>query len=266
MRNSGGWIAAMVVATLFFLSTWGVFRGKRRAGDSWTSTWSRRREIIVLTVIWLIFFQAFALRFGRPLFAVLAAGLLYSLVRFLVAARQPSSVVQSCRAFWQTNHGQAETGHFTTLPIRLACRSPGPVVRVIPSARLSSLLAFDLSRSVEVCSIGIDSKTSALICCFSAIQPPTHRVHRRCLLALMPRDSDGWWAPSRTRRRGGMHVPQVSEYYRRSHHRVRRAARCPDAEPAAWPTTPHAAANANPANAADRAFIIGCLAARNGRS
>jgi hypothetical protein len=91
MRNSGGWIAAMVVAMLFFLSTWGVFRGKRRAGDGWTSTWSRRREIIVLTVIWLIFFQAFALRFERPLFAVLAAGLLYSLVRFLVAARRPSS-------------------------------------------------------------------------------------------------------------------------------------------------------------------------------
>ena len=95
MRNSGGWIAAMVVASLFFLGTWGVFRGKRRAGDSWTSTWSRRREIIVLTVIWLIFFQAFALRFERPLFAVLAAGLLYSLVRFLVAARQPSSFVRT---------------------------------------------------------------------------------------------------------------------------------------------------------------------------
>jgi hypothetical protein len=95
IRDTGGWIAAMVVATLFFLSTWGVFRGKRRVGDRWTSTWSRRREIIVLTVIWLIFFQAYALRFGRPLFAVLAAGLLYSLVRLLVAARQPSSVVRS---------------------------------------------------------------------------------------------------------------------------------------------------------------------------
>jgi hypothetical protein len=100
MRNSGGWIAAMIVASLFYLSAWGVFRGKRRGGDGWTSTWSRRREIIVLTVIWLVFFQAFALRLGRPLFAVLAAGLLYALVRFLVAAGQPSShrsVVRSVR-------------------------------------------------------------------------------------------------------------------------------------------------------------------------
>ena len=95
IRDSGGWTAAMVVGSLFFLSTWGVFRGKRRAGASWTSTWSRRREIVVLTVIWLIFFQAFALRFGRPLFAGFAAGLLYALVRFLVAARQPSSFVRT---------------------------------------------------------------------------------------------------------------------------------------------------------------------------
>ena len=91
IRDSGGWIAAMVVATLFYLGGWGVLRGKRRPGDGWTSAGQRRREIAVLLVIWLIFFQAFVLRFGTPLFAVLAVGLLYSLVRFLSAAlRSPT--------------------------------------------------------------------------------------------------------------------------------------------------------------------------------
>jgi len=91
MRNTGGWTAAMVVAALFYFSGWGVFKGKRRPGGAWTSTWQARREISVLTLFWLIFFQAFALRFDRPLFAALAVGLLYSLVRFLAAAlRSPS--------------------------------------------------------------------------------------------------------------------------------------------------------------------------------
>ena len=91
IRDSGGWPAAMVVATLFYLSGWGVFRGKRRPCDAWTSTWQRRREIGVLIVVWLIFFLAFAPRAGTPAFAVLSVGLVYSLVRFLTAAlRSPA--------------------------------------------------------------------------------------------------------------------------------------------------------------------------------
>jgi hypothetical protein len=86
IRRNGGWTAAVVVATLFYLGGWAVLRGKRRPESGWTSAWQRRREIAVPLVIWLIFFQAFALRFGTPLFAVLAVGLLYSLVRFLTVA------------------------------------------------------------------------------------------------------------------------------------------------------------------------------------
>jgi hypothetical protein len=91
MRDAGGWTAAMVVGILFYLGGWGVVRGKRRPAGVWMSAGQRRREIGVLSVIWLIFFQAFALRFDTPLFAVLALGLVYSLVRFLAAAlRSPT--------------------------------------------------------------------------------------------------------------------------------------------------------------------------------
>jgi hypothetical protein len=86
--QSGGWPAAMIVAAVFYLSVWSTFRGKRRTAARWTSAWQRRREVAVLTIIWLIFFLAFSPRFQQPLFAVLAVGLACSLGSFLIAARR----------------------------------------------------------------------------------------------------------------------------------------------------------------------------------
>ena len=74
------------VAILFYAGCLMALQAKRRPSARWTSARERRIECIVLATLWLVFFQAFA---GRPLqswlFVVLAIGLLYSFLRYVVS-------------------------------------------------------------------------------------------------------------------------------------------------------------------------------------
>jgi hypothetical protein len=87
MRNSGGWTAAMVVATLFYLGGWGVLRAKQRPTHGWASTRQRRRETSVLAIVWTVFFLAFLGRSTRSLLLFsLTFALLVSVALFAVAS------------------------------------------------------------------------------------------------------------------------------------------------------------------------------------
>jgi hypothetical protein len=92
ISDSGGWTAAMLVATVFYLGCAAVLRVKMRFGTGWRTRGQRRTEAGILALLWLVFFQAYA---GRSLaslwFAGLAAGLLCALVT--LASRLKSSLV-----------------------------------------------------------------------------------------------------------------------------------------------------------------------------
>jgi hypothetical protein len=91
MRDSGGWTAAMIVAALFYLGGWGVFRAKQRPTHGWVGTRQRLREMSVLAIVWTVFFLGFLGRSTRSLpFASLTIALLLSLALFgVTGVRSP---------------------------------------------------------------------------------------------------------------------------------------------------------------------------------
>jgi hypothetical protein len=105
MRNSGGWIAAMVVATLFYLGGWGVLRAKQRPTHGWAGTRQRRRETSVLAIVWAVFFLAFLGRSTRSL-------LLGSLT------------VLASLALFAGVSGRDRTSQLCQAPVRLTPRGP----------------------------------------------------------------------------------------------------------------------------------------------
>jgi hypothetical protein len=82
-----GYTGVVVVGILFYVACAAVMRVKLRPSLEWTAPRQRRTEIWFLMPIWIAFFQAYI---SRPLqswlFAALAAGLLYSVARFVIAA------------------------------------------------------------------------------------------------------------------------------------------------------------------------------------
>jgi hypothetical protein len=75
-----------MAALVFYAGAGIVLRIKLRP-RGWRSTGERRLELGLLVIVWLVFFQAYALRlFQSWLFAALAVLLAYSVAGFLRAA------------------------------------------------------------------------------------------------------------------------------------------------------------------------------------
>jgi len=92
IRDAGGWTGTIVVALAFYVACAAVVRAKARRGIGWTSVAGRRIELWTSVAVWLIFFQAYALRLGESLlFAAMAIGLAAALGRFLARARTSRS-------------------------------------------------------------------------------------------------------------------------------------------------------------------------------
>ncbi len=86
IRNAGGWILVLIAALAFYVGAGAVLRVKMRPG-AWRSARERGVEIVLLVIVWLVFFQAYALRFfDSGLFAALAVLLAYSVAGLLRAA------------------------------------------------------------------------------------------------------------------------------------------------------------------------------------
>ena len=86
IRRAGGWTLVFVAALLFYAGAGIVLRVKLRP-RGWRSAGERRLELGLLVIVWLVFFQAYALRlFQSWLFAALAVLLAYSVAGFVRAA------------------------------------------------------------------------------------------------------------------------------------------------------------------------------------
>jgi hypothetical protein len=86
IRDAGGWTAAMVVATLFYLGSWGVLRAKQRPTNGWVGTRQRVREMSVLAIVWTVFFLGFLGRSTSSLlFLSLTVALVVALALFTLA-------------------------------------------------------------------------------------------------------------------------------------------------------------------------------------
>ena len=92
IRNAGGYTATAIGGLAFYAACAAVVRAKARGGVRWTSVAERRTEVWTSAGVWLIFFQAYALRLGQSLlFVAIAIGLAAALGRFLVRARPSGS-------------------------------------------------------------------------------------------------------------------------------------------------------------------------------
>jgi hypothetical protein len=86
IRRAGGWILVVMAALVFYAGAGIVLRVKLRP-RGWRSARERRFELGLLVMVWLVFFQAYALRLLQSwLFAALAVLLAYSVAGFLRAA------------------------------------------------------------------------------------------------------------------------------------------------------------------------------------
>jgi Kef-type K+ transport system membrane component KefB len=86
IRNAGGWVLVVMAALVFYAGAAVVVRVKMRPA-SWRSSLERRSETLLLAIVWLVFFQAYALRVLQSwLFAALAVLLAYSVAGLLRAA------------------------------------------------------------------------------------------------------------------------------------------------------------------------------------
>lgn len=96
IRNAGGWPIAVAAAAVFYAGAVVLLRIKARPVAGWTSAAQRRVETGLLVVVWLVFFQAYALRFTQSwLFAVLAVLLLYSVARLVREALRSAGYAAS---------------------------------------------------------------------------------------------------------------------------------------------------------------------------
>jgi len=94
IRNAGGWLPTLAAAAAFYASCAVVLRGKLRQAARWTTTGTRRLDVATMAIVWLVFFQAYALRvFQSPWFAALAVVLAAAFALFAAAAsrRQPQA-------------------------------------------------------------------------------------------------------------------------------------------------------------------------------
>ena len=88
IRAAGGYAGTLAVGLAFYAACIAVFRVKARPGAGWATIGQRRVETWTAVVIWIIFFQAYALRLNRsPWFATLAVLLAAALAAFLMRAR-----------------------------------------------------------------------------------------------------------------------------------------------------------------------------------
>ena len=96
IRNAGGWLLVAGSAVAFYVGAAVVLRLKLRPAF-WRSPAERRVETVLLVVVWLVFFQAYALRFLQSwLFAALALLLVYSVAGLLrVALRSEATSISS---------------------------------------------------------------------------------------------------------------------------------------------------------------------------
>ena len=86
IRKAGGWVVVILAALVFYAGVAVVLRLKMRP-DGWRNARERRVELALLVIVWLVFFQAYALRLLQSwLFAALAVLLAYSVAAFLRAA------------------------------------------------------------------------------------------------------------------------------------------------------------------------------------
>jgi hypothetical protein len=95
IRRAGGWVLVVMAALVFYAGAGAVLRVKLRP-RGWRSARERRIELGLLVIVWLVFFQAYALRLLQSwLFAALAVLLAYSVAGFLRAAlkSEPADVL-----------------------------------------------------------------------------------------------------------------------------------------------------------------------------
>ena len=86
IRRAGGWVLVVITALVFYAGASAVLRVKLRP-RGWRSARERSLELGLLVIVWLVFFQAYALRLLQSwLFAALAVLLAYSVAAFLRAA------------------------------------------------------------------------------------------------------------------------------------------------------------------------------------
>ena len=86
IRRAGGWTLVGLTALVFYAGAGVVLRVKWRP-RGWRNARERRIELGLLVIVWLVFFQAYALRLLQSwLFAALAVLLAYSVAGFLRAA------------------------------------------------------------------------------------------------------------------------------------------------------------------------------------
>jgi len=87
IRNAGGWIPTLAAAGAFYVSCGAVLRGKLRQAARWTTAGARRLDIATMAIVWLVFFQAYALRLTQSRwFAALAIVLGASAAMFATSA------------------------------------------------------------------------------------------------------------------------------------------------------------------------------------
>ena len=87
-----GYAPVIAIGVLFYVGCVVVMRAKLRQSLGWADARQRRIELWSLVAIWLAFFQAYITRLLQSwLFSALAIALLYSMVLFLVRARERRS-------------------------------------------------------------------------------------------------------------------------------------------------------------------------------
>jgi hypothetical protein len=89
IRDAGGYTVTFAAGLLFYIACGAVLRAKARTTPRWTTGGQRRVESWTMGVLWIIFVQAYVLRFVQSwLFTALALALIGALALFAAAARQ----------------------------------------------------------------------------------------------------------------------------------------------------------------------------------
>jgi len=87
IRSAGGWLPTLAVAAAFYAACGAVLRGKLRAAPRWTTAAARRLDVATMAIVWIVFFQAYALRLLQSAwFTALAVALAASLGLYAAAA------------------------------------------------------------------------------------------------------------------------------------------------------------------------------------
>ncbi|MBI3493139.1 MAG: hypothetical protein HY047_15375, partial [Acidobacteria bacterium] len=96
VRIRGGPIPVVAFGLLFYVACLAVLHVKRRPAARWTNARDLRLETWLVLALWVTFFQAYATRFLQSwLFTVLAAGLAYSVARFVARALRSNAQLRA---------------------------------------------------------------------------------------------------------------------------------------------------------------------------